>query len=97
MTSVTRPRPPKRRKSYNRGSGSLGRSFLLEKVGEVSQLPGTGGVCRLKSMFVFVVIFKHQLVELPPYPQLAVSLSPYWEKNRAQYSLGLVGVCSVFL
>lgn len=58
--------------------------FVVGKVGEVKaarQLPGTEGVY-LSEVHVCVCCFlKHQLVELPPYPQLAVSLSPRWKKS----------------
>lgn len=75
---------PQRGEGRNRGLAASTEVFLVGKVGEVKavcQLPGTEGVY-LSQVHVCVCCFlKHQLVELPPYPQLAVSLSPHWRKS----------------
>lgn len=57
---------------------------MPEKVGEVQavhQHPGTEGVHRSQVRVCVCCFFQHQLVELPPHPQLAVSLSSHWKKS----------------
>lgn len=76
--------PQKGRKGRNRGSAAFTEVFCLRKLGKLRQFVSfqeQKECIRLKCMFVFVVFLKHQLVELPPYPQLTVSLSPHWKKR----------------
>lgn len=93
--------PQKGEKACNRCSAAFTEVFCLRKLGKLRQFVSfqeQKECIRLKCMFVFVVFLKHQLVELPPYPQLTVSLSPHWKKElRSQHPLGLPGLCSVFL
>lgn len=56
----------------------LRRGVSLKEVGEVEavcQPPGTEGVHPSQVHVCVCCFFKHQLVELPPYPQLAVAES----------------------
>lgn len=92
--------PPKGEEAVT-GLAASTEVFLVGKVGEVKavcQLPGTEGVYPSQVHVCVCCFLKHQLVELPPYPQLAVSLSPHWKKScdRSQYPLGLPGFCALY-
>lgn len=77
--------------------GSLWRGFLAwESRGEVKavcQPPGAGVDLSQVRVCCF---FKHQLVELPPYPPLAVSLSPQWKKSWDPSCPGTWLVCALY-
>ena len=100
MTSVAPKRVGVGRGAIIGALSGLWRGVLPKEDGEVEVVcqPGTEGVPPSQVHVCVCCFFKHQLVELPPYPQLAVSVSSLLKELRDPSTpWGLAGGCSVFL